>query len=247
MTTWRTAHGSEVGSSHAAMGSSCQDAHVIDFIDDVLFAAVSDGAGSCELSATGAAAACTWAVQYMKSSFTRAFEPSAAVKIMHGAFQCARTELEQLAVREGRPLRDYSCTLLAAMVTDEFSAFAQIGDGASVFRLGGEVLLAHWPEQEMLNLTDFLTAERWQSVVNVRLLPGRVTELAMMSDGLTQLFIDNQGRCPHVPALLPLWAACRQSPDPASLNQDLRAFLASSVVNDRSDDDKTLVIATRMD
>jgi hypothetical protein len=42
-----------------------------------------------------------------------------------------------------------------------------------------------------------------------------------------------------------LLGACLSSPDPAALNEDLRRFLNSGAVNERSDDDKTLVLAVR--
>ena len=52
-------------------------------------------------------------------------------------------------------------------------------------------------------------------------------------------------RVPHLAFFRPLFRDLRGSTDPESLRDSFRSFLDSSRVNERTDDDKTLMLAMR--
>jgi hypothetical protein len=69
--------------------------------------------------------------------------------------------------------------------------------------------------------------------------------VALFTDGLERLALRFDCRTPHIPFFDPLFRALRTASDLQSLNDGLRQFLASDSVQIRSDDDKTLILASR--
>lgn len=243
---WRTAYASEIGTSHIADGTPCQDHNLVDESGDCLIVAVADGAGSAKHSKRGAQVACSSAVHRLKIEIGQSEDgASCTAQNMRAAFECARQEVEAEAAREGAECRDFASTLLVAVIGSTGSVFGQVGDGAVIYDAGDGLSLTHWPEQEMLNLTDFLTTGTLDDTLVINSVQGTIDRLVMMTDGLTQLLLDFRSRTPHAPALERLLGACSTACDPGGLNDDLRRFLNSDTVNIRSDDDKTLVLACR--
>ena len=69
----------------------------------------------------------------------------------------------------------------------------------------------------------------------------------MFSDGLERLVLDMKGRTVHSPSLRPIfgWLAGTAPSTTGEASAVLMAYLDSANVNRRTDDDKTLVMATR--
>ena len=161
----------------------------------------------------------------------------------------ARARIAAAARAEERESRDFSCTLLVALVGEARAVFFQIGDGAIVYRgADGAYVPALWPQTgEYANCTWFVTdddaAERVQSAA----VEG-VDEVALLTDGLQGLALRFDTREAHGPFFEPMFARLRRESagEPAGLREELRDFLASAPVNQRTDDDKTLVLATRL-
>jgi hypothetical protein len=150
---------------------------------------------------------------------------------------------------EHRDSRDFSCTLLVALVDRARAAFFQVGDGAIVYgRTDGGYAPALWPQTgEYANCTWFATdanaADRLQAAS-----AEDVHEVALLTDGLQGLALRFATREAHGPFFEPMFARLRREREGQSrpLQQELRAFLGSAPVNQRTDDDKTLVLATRL-
>ena len=72
--------------------------------------------------------------------------------------------------------------------------------------------------------------------------------MALLTDGLQGLALRFDTREAHGPFFEPMFARLRAEGEgePESLREELRAFLGSAPVNQRTDDDKTLVLATRL-
>jgi hypothetical protein len=157
--------------------------------------------------------------------------------------------IARAARAEARATRDFSCTLLVALVGEARAVFFQLGDGAIVYRgADGAYVPALWPQTgEYANCTWFVTdddaAERVQSAA-----AERVHEVALLTDGLQGLALRFGTREAHGPFFEPMFARLRRESDDGSraLRKELRAFLGSAPVNRRTDDDKTLVLATRL-
>ncbi len=229
----------------------CQDAHLVDLVEDAdgnqfLLVAVADGAGSARLSHIGSLAACTGAVLALKRDIAALTTADSAVDAIRRSFEAACSEVEDAAERMGVSSREMAATLLLAVVGPALSVYGQVGDGAVVIDNGRDLQLVHWQEQEALNLTDFIVVDSLNASLKINHFTEPVLRFACMTDGLTPLALDYREKRPHEPMLNRLFSACADAPDPASLNEDLRRFLDSAQVNERTDDDKTLVVAVRV-
>ncbi|MCA9241884.1 MAG: hypothetical protein KDA37_16855, partial [Planctomycetales bacterium] len=68
-------------------------------------------------------------------------------------------------------------------------------------------------------------------------------EVALFTDGLERLALKFEGQTAHAPFFAPLFQAVRDTRDSQGLNEELSRFLKSEHVQNRSDDDKTVILA----
>ncbi len=248
MRPWRVAQAAALGTSHLADSLPCQDSHLVDFVvaDDrakFLLIAVADGAGSALLSHLGSRAACTAAILHLKTNAELLKNADDAKECIRQGFAAALSEVEDLARREGVSSRELATTLLVAAIGEQHAIFGQVGDGAVVWGEPGVLRIVHWPEQEALNLTDFITSAPLSETLHIFVEHSPIRRVACMTDGLSPLLLDYRAKGPHAPAFENLFSTCLAAPDPSDLSDDLATFLDSPQVNNRTDDDKTLVLA----
>ena len=254
---WRWASASAIGTSHQKDSSPCQDAHkcatVIDGSgQEVLVCIVSDGAGSAPRGGEGAEIVCEILCQFLSSwlqSGKKATDLSKSVISL--GMDTFRQDIGLLAVSESRPFRDYSCTCLGAIVGENYSAFFQIGDGCIVIRPADDVEFqwVFWPERgEYENTTYFATGDDWIKHIQFDSALGSVAEIALFTDGLQRLALDLGLQIPHQGFFKPVFKPlqCLMAGFSEELSKSLAAFLDSERVNGRTDDDKTLVLASRI-
>ncbi len=253
---WRYALATSVGSGHAEAGLPCQDRAGARLVRDrwgepVFVAAVADGAGSAARAEAGAERATSTfmerACATLRTRSARALAPDDAAAWAADA----RAAVEALAADAGREASAFACTLLGAVIARRAAALVQIGDGAIVTREAGgaDWSFAFWPQNgEFANTTRFLTDDDALSRVQVRVGEGRVDEVALFSDGLQTLALDLEARSVHAPfvegMLRPLRTA-RARGECGRLSEQLGRFLDSPRVLERTDDDKSLILATR--
>jgi hypothetical protein len=252
---WRTAFASVIGTSHVKTGSLCQDAGgcVVTTTSDgsqILVAAVSDGAGTASRSDVGSDVA----VQRFLQDFSQAAGSDEKLLSIDNSFvdhwlDSVREELAFLAADAGCKLMDYSCTILGAAISPSSSVYLQIGDGAIVVGGGdGEYSWIFWPQHgEYANSTNFLTQENAKAIKLFESGPS-IDEIALFSDGIERLVLNLSTRTVHSPSFRPIFewlmrtdGGAERQPSPA-----LTSYLSSEHVNRRTDDDKTLVMATRV-
>jgi hypothetical protein len=160
----------------------------------------------------------------------------------------ARKKILADAENRGCETRELATTLCAAVITPTRSFFFQIGDGAIILKSNGVYGVAFWPQSgEYANSTNFLTANEFEKLLEFQATASCFSDIALMTDGLERLALRFDLRTPHVPFFEPLFRALRNSDDLNRLSDDLRRFLASDPVQSRSDDDKTLILASRDD
>ncbi len=144
----------------------------------------------------------------------------------------------------------YDTVRLGAVVSAHAAAYLQIGDGAIVVATEepGEYTWVFWPQHgEYANSTYFLTQDAASEALMFETGPP-VQEVAIFSDGIERLVLDMVARTVHSPAFRPVfqWLA-KTAPEAAQeTGQALAAYLSSDHVTSRTDDDKTLVMATRV-
>lgn len=239
---WKLVSGSVRGTSHVQSGQPCQDFCAGSIAGSTLIAACADGAGSAELSHLGSKAAIERfmeAVPPLESAPTR--------EAIESWVDAARARvLEEATASETMP-RQLACTLLAAIVGETWAAFVQIGDGVIVFDGPEGYELAFWPDNgEYANTTRFLTEDDYRDHLRIEIVERQVIELAVLTDGLQMLALDFAQAKVHDRFFSPLFKTVKNGPDEKTLRASLLEFINSKRVNDRTDDDKTLLLATRI-
>jgi len=242
MNNWRTAWASVIGTAHLKHGAPCQDFSLCSVAGNTLICAVSDGAGTASRADVGARLAVTHFVQ----SFS-AVTDFAAIDHDHMARFLSSLEkvLSVEASENGALIGDYACTLLGVIASPSHTVCLQIGDGAIVIptrdpRTYGWVF---WPQHgEYANTTNFVTQANAREVFELRVEPA-VREFAMFSDGLERLILNDVTRRVHTPALLPIFEWLRTKEAEGRGTEALIAYLESDHINQRTDDDKSLVMA----
>lgn len=251
---WRAVFGSVRGTSHASTDAPCQDAAEVLFQtirgESIAVLASADGAGSASLSHEGAQLACAAIVGEATDYLARAALAAVTREVVEMWYARVHTAVAERALEIDRPVRDLACTLLLAVIGENRAVFAQIGDGAIVVDDGPEqYAAATWPQSgEYANTTYFATeheALRHLQVVSID--DRRVEEVALFSDGIEKLALRFHDRSVHTPFFAPFFRRLRALTEDAAaaLQPQLLAFLDSPAVNARTDDDKTLVLATR--
>lgn len=248
--SWRTVSASVVGTSHIDNGSGCQDS-CIAFVESVatkpslLSIFVADGAGSAACGGEGAELAIEAAAGFTSNAYINAdheLDEGFAV----GCIDAVRRRIFAAADKAGRPARDYACTFLALLTTANFTMAMQIGDGGIVLDTGEGLHVPIVPMSgEYANMTNFVTDENALDVIITKVYRQAASRVAVFSDGIQRLAMNMATNTPHEPFFLPFFQtlAITSSEKDDQLHDALVTFLGSAEVNDRTDDDKTLVIA----
>jgi hypothetical protein len=146
----------------------------------------------------------------------------------------------------GVPAREFASTLLVAAVTPTQVVVAQLGDGIVVVGTGQDLRLAVSVEQELLNVTDFLVdSDAMEKVLRWSGPSNDVNSIAVSTDGLVPVLMDQRRNIPHPPMFGMLFSSMHTAEDETEVTEQLHAFIRSEQVCQRTDDDKTLVLAWR--
>ena len=245
---------SVTGTSHHRSGLPCQDSSSYSIADEVLIAAVADGAGSAAMSDVGSALAAETSVNVAERLLREYHDHSphpvhetCLKRVVAGAVEEARRELHEESQRREVEVRQLATTLLLAVHTRDILAAAQIGDGAMVVSDGSGAYATFITPQsgEYANQTNFLTSTDAMSKLDVRVerVTGVGDRLAMFTDGLQNLVLRASDDSPHAPFFDPVFAWMGSQPVSDDTDRKLAAFLGSPTVTNRADDDLTLLLA----
>ena len=254
---WRYVAASVLGTSHEKAGGTCQDAndcqiYALPAGESVLAAVVADGAGSAICGGEGAARTCRALLGLIEEhlhsggSVEQVSEDTVTSWIV-----AIQNVLEAEAQAASRERRDFACTILGFLVGESHAACLQIGDGVIVLADSEEHAYGHvfWPDRgEYANTTHFVTEDDAVEHLQFASINRRVMEAALLTDGLQGIALDYQQQIAHQPFFRGLFAPLRTAEEGCAreLSESLATFLASPRVNEKTDDDKTLVLASRI-
>jgi serine/threonine protein phosphatase PrpC len=247
---WRVVATSVRGASHHKRQQPCQDAHYWRTIrDDVLVAAVADGAGSAALGKVGATlAACAAATTVCARRPPPVWpEPDEDWRQwLVDALRAAQAIIAAEARARQVPVREFATTLILVVAMPEGVAVAQIGDGAVVVGdAAGQLVALTVPQNgEYANETTFLTSPNALDTAQVCVWRGRPRHVAAFSDGLQRLALTMPNGHPHAPFFLPFFRLVDAVPESREAHVQVEAFLCSQRVRARTEDDVTLVLGS---
>jgi hypothetical protein len=249
-TAWQVVHARATGTAHLSSGLPCQDAVGWRLLPSgLLAAALADGAGSASLAETGAHLAIQQCLSSLENS-TANQTPQAMVawgEAIQQAFTSTRERLLQEAQIAGLPPNALATTLICLVAAEDGLVLGQVGDGVLIARTpeGDLYTLSQAQRGEYANETVFLTMPDALERIHIRLVELDLSGFAIMSDGLLRLAVQLPEYTPHSPFFNPLWRFAAQMGEGEQANQQLAEFLASEKVCNRTDDDKSLVIAVK--
>jgi hypothetical protein len=253
---WFAGGASVLGKSHALSSTPCQDAHSIKISSNGqwLAIAVSDGAGSAKFSDQSAKLISDKFTQSL-IGFSEKLEanvPGSWITdfLLNDIIQ-ARYALRKLAASDN--LKDYHCTLVAALIGPSGGFSIHLGDGAII---GGNFDSLHdgnidlsspnfesAPENgEYANETFFITESDWIRHVRIEPLP-KISWIVLGTDGGMALATLND-RTPKSGFIKPLiQVALHHRKNRASIDEDVKKILSDPQADRLTNDDKTLVVA----
>ncbi|MES2704137.1 MAG: PP2C family serine/threonine-protein phosphatase [Bacteroidota bacterium] len=250
---WKAIGQSVIGTSHVANGKDCEDANKYAIFESpdghILACCASDGAGSAQFAGWASAYTTAQVIECAQRLVANNEEIDEAA--VYAMLEDIYDGLEQEAAKQECELNEFSCTLLGAIITGTATAFFQVGDGAIVRNDGSDFYLpVWWPHNgEYQNTTSFLVDDRSFANVNVMILNELVTELAIFTDGLQMLALNTESQTAHQPFFTSMFRHLRMADTPEKvdlLNGKLADYLNSAAINKRTDDDKTLFLATKL-
>jgi hypothetical protein len=106
-----------------------------------------------------------------------------------------------------------------------------------------------WPQHgEYANSTNFVTSPVAESALQFEIAPRQIAEIAIFSDGLENLLLHHASKTVHEPFFRKILSPLRSTSkkwDEGAASADLSQFLMSPMICNRTDDDKSLVLAVR--
>jgi hypothetical protein len=251
---WKVIGQSVIGSSHIQSGKGCEDAvehRIVDIADgaQALICLVSDGAGSALYAAEASQLVANNGASLL-SEWIAADKPIDDISMLELA-EHLYDQLKAIADEREVALNEFSCTLLGFVIFPDKACFLQIGDGAIV-RDDGADGFTHiwWPHNgEYQNTTTFLIDDPNLPNLKTKVIDESIGEVAIFSDGLQMLALNNETESVHQPFFADLFKVLRMTNSTEHidiLNNRLENYLSGQVINSRTDDDKTLLLATRL-
>lgn len=206
---WQLVGASQRGKMHAHQGSYREDAFAMDVVGCWHVLAVSDGAGSAQLSRVGSHLIVETAMTRLREILSAEPQPSdeRLIQALDEALQAAHAAVQGEAEARELPVKAFSGTFLflahGLTPTGQVVAAMQVGDGLLAIQHADGTLesLAESDSGAFGGETYFLTskpAEAWLGRGVVRHLQEPPMMLAAMSDGVADDFIPYDK---HLPAL----------------------------------------------
>jgi hypothetical protein len=138
---------------------------------------------------------------------------------------------------------ELATTLLVFITTSKWLVAMQIGDGFILIKpVGGKYELLFQPDKgEYINETTFVTSTNAVAEMQIRILAEPVEFICASTDGVEKVAINYADWQPFSPFFEPLEQYLQTTVQP--LEEDLKEFLEREDLNNRTTDDKTLLLA----
>lgn len=249
--TWKYAFASEIGTSHISSETVKQDACKVEEANinetDYLFAAVADGAGSAKYSDSSSNYICKLFIKKMKSWLSKN-ELTALNRdvILSWFVQFQKVIARAVKIYHLETSREFATTILFVVLSNKGNIFVQIGDGIIAKGNSSDLNCIFLPQNgEYINTTFFATdkniSERFMFEFNTE----NIERVILHTDGIELISFDFSNMKPHIRFFNPIFnelESCNEYGFCEETSEFLSGFLNCERVNQKTDDDKTLVI-----
>jgi Protein phosphatase 2C len=240
---WSVVGATARGTSHIRNNLPCQDAVAWWLGPTALVAACADGAGSAPRSEDGAKAAVGAVVARARQLLDNQRDRGPdAITLARSCMRAARREIGRVVEATETSSRAFATTLALCVVAEPTVCLAQIGDGVACVGTP-EGLIAPFPPPRRMyaNEAVFITAgKRLPHATIATYRAEEIKAFSLSSDGLRLVITRNATTGePYEPFFTDLFAFAARGGG----SQALAGFLES--VDDRTDDDKSLVVGVR--
>ena len=245
---WWVVATSVAGTHHHTRGQPCQDAYYwCTLPDEVLVAAVADGAGSATLGQVGATLAAWAAATTVSPDHQGAGWPAsdeAWRQRLVAAMRAAQASVAAEARARQVPVRELASTLILVVAMPDQVAVAHIGDGAVVVGdQAGRLIPLTVPQSGAYpNETTFLLSPQALDTAQVCVWHGLPRHVVAFSDGIQRLALHMPAGHPHTPFFVPLLRFMETVTEAGDAHAQVEAWLRSPRVRARTDDDITLLL-----
>lgn len=248
--SWRIISASAIGTSHLSSGLACQDSclalvHNCDTPAPILSIFVADGAGSAIKGGEGAELAVEAATNFISHRVAHS-EIGLSDDLAVECILAIREKIFAAADQAELKARDFACTILGVLASPTELLVMQIGDGAIVLEEAGQLIVPIVPMTgEYANMTHFVTDEDAVTILATKHFPSSSEKIAVFTDGIQRLALNMSTNTAFEPFFSPLFGSLLTTREDQEdqLQSNLVNFLNSAPVNERTDDDKTLVLA----
>ena len=249
--TWSWAIATCRGTSHLRENTECQDTSrciTVGSERHTLVAVVSDGAGSAPHGKKGSVLTCRTISEGARQHFAKTDVSPTDDQIWTWVDQ-ARDRISLAAVALGSTPREFAATLVAVIAMENETIILHIGDGAAVCNTEGQWIVPSWPANGEYASTTFFVTDDPVADLRITRLPFSVDGAAAFSDGIERLvlrFSDQSASASFFDKLATTIRSSGQIGGNQILNASLKRYLDSPAINERTDDDKSLIVAVRL-
>ena len=246
MKNWYFGSAVSIGMSHLKNEMPCQDKCAIDLImDNLLIAVLSDGAGSAKNSEFGAEIAVNSIIQFLREQM---YSFSLDEDFIKNCVTFSRNKIIDYSIDNNLELKSLACTLIILVSYDDMALIFQLGDGGCVLKRKDEDFFEYAIEPmngEYINTTYFLTDDNYLINSQIKITKG-IEKFAIFSDGIQKVCSNlstNEIHQPFFQKLFSTFNILKEKPQ-FIINQSFQSFLDSDFLNERTDDDKSLLLLT---
>jgi Serine/threonine protein phosphatase len=253
---WQAVGWKEKGIGHIKNGTPCQDDFNYQIIsnEQVIIGAVSDGMGSAAHSELGSQIAVQTAIRLLNQNnlLNTPINEDEARAFFEKLLNSVVTEIQAEAKNQGYAVRDLACTLLAFVATPDWLAAMQVGDGLIVIRPKEEAtyeLLFRPTKGEYGNETVPITSSTASQEMQVTVIPKAVDFICAATDGIEHIsLLKSKTWIAYEKFFEPLERQIMRPNITQTEKQNiLRDFLNSEQVNQKTDDDKTVLLCIQQE
>lgn len=246
---WKYFYSSVKGTSHIASNTPKQDSCEICVFKNHLISTVADGAGSAKYSDLSSKFICKLFVRKTKQWLANNNLENLTREIISEWFIYFQKIINRaVAIYKLESSREFATTLLFSVLSKDFNIFVQIGDGIIAIGDENDMECVFLPQNgEFINTTHFATETSAIKIFMYKTISEPIRYIAMHTDGIEQIALDFKAQKPFIPFFVPFFSALEKLEDigySETLAKQLEIFLQSERVNQKTDDDKTLFLAS---